>query len=99
MAVRVVVRERRIVDRLDAGRVRIDQEQRRSGRAVRPVGVRHHDVEVGDVARRDEPFLAAQAEAPRARARRSSDPRGVGAGLGLGHGVGVLALAAQDRAR
>ena len=97
MAVRVVVRERRILEELDARHVAVDQEQRGQPR-VAVHHVDHHDVVVGDVAGRDEPLLGAQAPAAGLGALgRAGDAAGVRAGLALGDGVGVAALAAQRR--
>ena len=96
VAVRVVVRELRVVDELDTGGVGLDQEQRRQ-----PVGavddVGHHDQHAGDVAGGHEPLLAVDPPAAVGRDRGRRDPAGVRAGLGLGHRVGVAALAAQRR--
>ena len=97
MAVRVVVRERRILEELDAGHVAVDQEQRGQPR-VAVHHVDHHDVVVRDVARRDEPLLGAQAPAAGPGALgRAGHAAGVRAGLALGDRVGVAALAAQRR--
>ncbi len=80
VAVRVAVCERRVVDRLDARRVTVHEEQRGPARSVGSGRVGHHDVEVRDVARRDEPLLPAQTEAPghgfggRRRFRDGSEP-------------------------
>ena len=60
-----------------------------------PGRVGHHDVEVRDVARGDEPLLASQVEAAGDALGARRDARGVGAGIALRHGVGVLALAAE----
>ena len=96
MAVRVVVGELRVLDELDAGRVRRDQEQRRQ-----PLGtidhVGHDDQHAGDVTRGDEPLLAVEPPAAVARDGGRRDPTGIRAGLGLGNGVCVAPLAAQCR--
>ena len=96
MAVRVVVREPRVVDELDAGGAGLDQEQRRQPLgAVDDVG--HHDQHAGDVARGHEPLLAVDPPAAVRRDGGRGDAARVRAGLGLGDRVGVAALAAQRR--
>ncbi len=95
MAVRVAVGERRVVDRLDARRVAVHEEQRGPARSVGSGRVGHHDVEVRDVARRDEPLLPAQTEAPGHGFGGRRDSGRVGARVALRHGVGVLPLAAE----
>jgi hypothetical protein len=72
MAVRVVVRERRVVDDLDARRLARYEEERRAP----AVGdhVRHDDVDARDVARRHEPLLAVDHEAGVGRHGDGGDP-------------------------
>ena len=94
MAVRIGVGERRVVDDLDAGRPALDEEQRREALAVRD-HVGDDDVDRRDVARRDEPLLAVDAEAAVRAHRGGRDRRRVRARVLLGHRVGVLRLAAQ----
>jgi hypothetical protein len=96
--VRVGVRERRVVDDLDAGRGAVDEEERRPPLPVLD-DVRHDDEHGGDVARGDEPLLAGDTEAARRALGRRRDPRRVRAGVLLGDRVGVLRLAAQRRAQ
>ena len=96
MAVRERVRERRVVDDLDPGPVAVDEEERRQP-LVAVDDVHHHDVEVGHVARRDEPLLGPDAPAGGRALGRPGDPARVGAGPALGDGVGVGPLAAQRR--
>ncbi len=94
MPVRVVVRERRVVDDLDPGRVAVHEEQRRQGLAV-DQRVRHHDVHRGDVAIGHEPLVAPDSPAGVGALGRRLDAGGIGAGVLLGHRVGVVRLAAQ----
>ncbi len=97
VAVRIGVRERRIVDELDAVGARLDEEQRRQAlAAVDDVG--DDDQHARDVARGHEPLLAGdQIAAAIGGHRDRRDPRRIGAGVGLGHRVGVAALAPQRR--
>ena len=93
----VVVRERRVLEHRDAGRVAVDEEQRRQA-LVAVDDVDHDDEVVGPAPVGDEPLLGADAVAARGALRRAVDAGGVGAGVALGHGVGVGALAGQRRA-
>src|SRR5262245_36387086 len=63
MAVRVVVRERGLVDHLDAWTVRVDDEQRREP-AVAVDRVRHADMSARHVTARHEPLLTVDQPAP-----------------------------------
>ena len=67
----IVVRERRVVDDLDARGRGVDQEQRRELLAV-DERLGHDDVDGGDVAVGDEPLLAVDPPAGVGRASRSS---------------------------
>ncbi len=96
VAVRVVVRERRIFEERDAGDAAVDQEQRRQP-VVAVDDVDHDDVVVGHVAGGDEPLLGLDAEAGVGAHRGAGDAVRVGARVALGDGVGVGALAAQAR--
>ena len=94
MAVRVVVGELGVIDKLDARRVGRDQEQRRElVGTVDHVG--HHDQHPGDVTGGDEPLLAVDPPAAVGRVSGRGDPGGIRAGLGLGDGVCVATLAAK----
>ena len=96
VAVRVVVRERRVLEERDAGDVAVDQEQRRQA-VVAVDDVDHDDVVVGHVAGGDEPLLGLDPEAAVRAHGRAGDAAGVGAGVALGDRVRVGALAAQAR--
>ena len=96
MALRVVVGEAGVVDVVDARGVGRDREQGRQH--VGAVDhVRHHDQHLGDVARGDEPLLAADPVAGVGAFGGRGDPRRVGAGLTLGHGVRVLQIRRRSR--
>ena len=96
MAVRIGVRERRIVDELDAVGAWLDQKQGRQA-LVTVDDVGDDDQHARDVARGHEPLLTDDPIPVAGRDRDRRDPRRIGPGLGLGHRVRVAALAAQRR--
>ena len=73
-----------------AGRVLVDEEDRRLRRV--PVDVRVHQEEVRDIAARDVPLLAAQHPVGAVSRGGRGDHRDVGARVGLGDRVGVPAF-------
>ncbi len=92
MPVRIGVRERRVVDDLDAVERPVDEEQRRPR-----VRLRDDDVDRRHVAVGDEPLLAADDPAAVAPLGPRRDAGGVRPRALLGHRVGVVQLAAQRR--